>query len=69
MDDAMSKFYRALAVAEANIFLYLTQTTDEEEQKRRAAEVTEKLETFALVQFVQQCEGGTVWNPITQRCE
>ena len=72
--EEVSKFYRALAVAQANIILYVSDTAgDMEELKKRATEITEKLETtFAFDQQGsqdQKCGNGLVWNPITQQCE
>ena len=68
----MSKLYRALAIAQANIVLYLRAATDEEDLKRRAKEITENLETLTNAKADtrgDKCAHGTVWNPITQQCE
>lgn len=68
----MSTLYRAMAVAQANIFLYLRKAADEEDLRKRAAEVAGKLETF-IIEYQEfesyKCGNGTVWNPITQQCE
>lgn len=67
--EVMNKLYRALTLAQAQIILHLRDAVDEEDRKARATDIIEKLETFSLIPFVQQCGNGTIWNPITQQCE
>ena len=69
--NEMNEFYRALAIAQANIFLHLRKAADDEDLRKRAAEITEKLET--LFNEYTEPEGGKcgdkVWNPVTHQCE
>ena len=68
----MTKLYHALAISQANIFLYLKKATDEEDLKRRATEIVGSLETI-IVKYEEpeayKCGDGTVYNPVTGRCE
>lgn len=69
--EVMNDLYRSLAVVQANITLYLRTSTNEEDLKRRALEITQKLETIAN-EYTEpsggKC-GDKIWNPITQLCE
>lgn len=71
--EEIIKLYRALAVAQANIILYLRNAGDnKKELKIRATEITEKLEKIIAPEQNprgSKCGDGTVWNPITQQCE
>lgn len=69
LSDVMNTFYRALAVAQSNIFMYLKDAKDEEDLISRAQEITDQLAAFKYDPGEPQCSVGTVWNPITQRCE
>ena len=65
------EFYRALALTQAKMFLYLGEAPDFEELKKRTAELTEKLKGIKLNYGEDggKCAEGSVWNPLTQRCE
>jgi len=65
----MQKFYRVLAVTQARIISYVSMDEDDESKKKRAVEMTEKLEKLEIpnVEF-NKC-GNLTWNPITRQCE
>ena len=69
LNEVMSKLYRAMAVAQAQMIVFLSEAKDDEDLKIRTAVVMEALETIEFVGLEKQCENGTIWNPITQRCE
>ena len=67
-------FYRALAVAQANILMYVRRAKSDEDKKNRATQMTKELGTIAIphedpISRGNTCDNGTVWNPITERCE
>ena len=67
--EVMNKLYRAMAVAQAQIIVSLSQVIDDEDREKLATLIIEQLEAIQFVGIGTQCESGTVWNPITQRCE
>jgi hypothetical protein len=74
--EEIRRFYRALALTQANIFVYMSKGVNPKEIKARAVEIAEKLEIIAveyedqLGGKVHKCEDqGKVWNPLTQHCE
>ena len=62
--EVMNDLYRSLAVVQANITLYLRKSTNEEDLKRRALEITQKLETIAN-EYAEPSGGkcGATWAP------
>ena len=70
----MYKFYRVLAMIQANSISYVMGASDAEDMKGRAKEITEKLQSVVKSQLANSSRGNRcgpdeIWNPITQQCE
>ncbi len=67
--EELRGFYRALAAVQTNSIFRVMSAEDEEQMKRRAVEVTNHLVKIANANGGEKCGNGTIWNPITGRCE
>lgn len=68
--EEMNRFYRALAVAQANLILYVANAADLDEMKGRAAAIARQLEILVIENFRgDKCAENEIFNPITKKCE